>query len=82
MHNLCELAEQIIINHRGWVELLDIDHVFCRREDKLEEIHVSECIGCEAVEWSVERVNADEWEHFKKEADTDEIREWGKSEDS
>jgi hypothetical protein len=82
MHNLCELAEKILVNHRGWVDLLDLDHVYCRRDGKLEEIHIDECIGCDAVEWSMDNISADEWEHFKQEADVDEIRVWHESEDN
>jgi hypothetical protein len=82
MHNLCELAEQIIVNHRGWVDLLDMDHVYCRRGGQLQEISIEECVGCDAVEWSMDNVSADEWEHFKQEADADDIRVWGELKDS
>jgi hypothetical protein len=62
MHNACDFCERIYIDHRGWLKLLDMENILCRREDKLEVVEIDTCQYCDQFEWADSVTNALQWE--------------------
>lgn len=42
--HVCVFAERIYVNHKGLIELLDMENVVCRRVDEI--IPTGRCQGC------------------------------------
>ena len=42
--NVCVYAERLFTNYLGWVDLLDMDNVVCRRADDV--VPIERCTGC------------------------------------
>lgn len=67
MHTICEHCERIYVDYRGWVKLLDMDNILCRREEKLEVVDIEECEYCDEFSWSQAVTTATQWEHLYEE---------------
>ena len=52
--NICVHCERLYAAwppEKGWVTLLDMDKIICRRDNTLEVVSIDECYYCETMEW-------------------------------
>lgn len=59
---ICDHCERLYVSWRGFVDLLDMDNIQCRKGEKLTVVPIEVCTTCEDVVWEQETISADDWE--------------------
>jgi hypothetical protein len=61
---ICDHCERLYVSWRGFVDLLDMDNIQCRKDDKLIVVPIEHCNGCEEATWEHQGSSASEWDYY------------------
>lgn len=61
---ICDHCERLYASYKGMVDLLDMDNIQCRKDNKLTIVPIAHCNECEEASWENESTPSLELGHY------------------